>query len=74
MALLRRDVFRRIGLSLPLLFVLAAVQADSGRPFRGARSAGGQVRETLPPELSAGIDVSISQGGGAEVLGIVPSG
>jgi hypothetical protein len=32
------------------------------------------MRTVTSAELSAGIDVSISEGGGAQVLGIVPSG
>jgi hypothetical protein len=45
-----------------------------GRSFDLLRAPGGErVRTVTSAELSAGIDVSISEGGGAEVLGIVPS-
>jgi hypothetical protein len=54
---------------------IALRNVPPGRSFDLLRAPGGErVRTVTSAELSAGIDVSISQGGGAEVLGIVPSG
>jgi alpha-galactosidase len=54
---------------------IALKNVPPGRSFDLLRAPGGErVRTVTSAELSAGLDISISQGGGAEVLGIVPSG